>query len=359
MAEKSSAKAGSGKSKLVLRILITLAAIIIVLFFAIFFVSFANLYPNSVSPKQSWVVDGFYAQVPFLPKSPSQILSAALVNNQKLNSYSLNLKAKISLPKSLDLIVLTVDGAINHPGKSNASSKSKITAQTAQPVVANFEANTVEIGNDFYFSIDDNANFLGLNLNSLKDWQKVNTKDFEAKLGVKARSDEQVLNDVLTNWEKLYSDLLHNSLKKDLTMKDVKDNSKSYFQLTLHPDEFDLSQLLTQAGKGTVKDSTVTAWVDKKTRHLAKVIIDANLIPDKDTGAGQELHLNLSYELDKVNQKIVIEAPASFSTITSPTEFALKAGSLDLKTVNVEETGQNFVTLERLSRVLLLLPASL
>ncbi len=275
--------------------------------------------------------------LPGFPKTADQVLIRAFYESKNLQSYSI--KTTISLAdKTTKLVDLTVVGSLD----KNSSTAQISGSFNNSPV----EAQTREIGDNFYFNVNKVPTLIGINFGSLSNsWQRIDIKKFQQNLGLTARNDQQIVKDVNNYWSKI-------DLEKAASRATLMQGG-NYYLTKFNIDSKKLEDFLGTQTKLKSGQIAASVQIAKKTYHITKIELNGQLTQP------EEEKITIVYEIKKINNDQKISSPSEFQALSGPADLTLRLNGEQFSTQKIGETGSNFLTIERLIKVLLLLPKSL
>lgn len=335
--------------------------ILFLLIVPLILISYFNLYPSFVSVQSQAKLDTIVASIPFIPKSPKQVLTKALVKNQTLTNYHSQLIVKITEEKR-DLLVLNISGAIEKALARDSESKVKIVGKLSEPEVSEIDLETQHFRQDFYFKPVKPFQIAEVNFSQLKNqWYKVNLEKFQESLGLTAKNDPEILKDIneqfASSQEKLIKDNLFSKVSK---FTKVKKDGQNFYEITFALKEKDSKDFLASLNL-KAKSATLKLLINEKNFYLVDGTLEAPLEAKGNT-------LLLNYKVDKIGENIEVKPMLDAKEIKGAQELnqLIKGGESDqslqqLFTVSQDtgEVGGSFLTFERLLKVFLLLPKAL
>lgn len=342
-----------------------LAAFSCLIFAICLALSYSNFYPNILDKKLIYSLDNFVASLPLLPKTPKQILTKALTNQINLNSYSLNLTGQVKNDKDL-LVNLNVTGAIEKAGLLTGKESSKVKIES--PLVGSNEFETFEDGDNFYFKIIKAAPIQGFDFSNVaKDtWYKTDLNSFQNSLGAHSKNDKDIVADISAEFNKLRAEVSKNTFPAVKDFKEITKDGKNYYQVKLLLNNLTLSN--TFLGKKiNTRDTDLELLISKETLFINSIILNTNSISDIFGGSREKTSASFKYQLSKINQNQGLISPNSIKAIQDPIGlFGILNPTTDLSGANfftyspqAADTSANFLTMERLLKVLILLPKAL
>ncbi|HSX58117.1 MAG TPA: hypothetical protein VLE47_02475 [Candidatus Saccharimonadales bacterium] len=347
------------KSKKIIYLLVGLG--VIVLFITPLIISYSNLafLPNQAT----FAADNLVSQIPFLPKTTRQILVRSKIVNEKLNSYKTKTLLEIS-GGGYKLVSVSIDGAIKDINSEKVQSTTAFKGTTLYPVPLGFDFQTASFGKDLFFKVNQGAALPNFDTTTLgKVWYQTNLDSLQKDLKISSRDDIDIIKDEKAKLEDYLAQLLKNKNLDGAKVTKVSKDGQTYHQITLKADSEPLSQLIVGDSLKN-KEVEVTVLIDEKSRFLKSFLIKAKKL----TQDGKAVEIKFDYILSEQNKNFSIEKPQSIQTISSASDLYLLLNKS--KKPSVEEVFQalgagakeslaDFLTVERITRVVLLLPKAL
>jgi hypothetical protein len=246
----------------------------------------------------------------------------------------------------------------------------------------------VEIGSDLYFKIDKAPPLYNYDFRLLfGKWFKIDLEKSGETIGVQALDDENIRKDVEEKLEEVF-DVFDktNIFEKIKRSPDEKISDRDNYHLSYSAEASDLVEVFQQLyPMSTINktsfekmfgQTTIEAWIDKKTYFLNKMEISLDIKGTAGNSAlqavpaEQQLELKFSYVLSDIDIPIKIEAPnnarqlRSFSELlmmiqpTSSSNLLLQKQILG-SSIQTREFGNNVLFYERVLRLLTLFPSTI
>lgn len=337
---------------------------IILFLVGLLILSYSNFYPPLVDKKYIFALDNFVGAIPLLPKTPKQIVTRSLYPNKKLSSYTA--RGSVSLKgNSTDEVSLTFNGEVNKAALFGSESSASVKGKVTGALSGEIDFQTIEKGENFYFRTAGNLGVEDFDPTLLgKDWYQLDLDKFQISLGVQAKKDADIAIDISEQTKQLEEDLIEGNIFPNLKeSKELRIDKENYFQFKFSIQEKILNSASPLKGY-RLKSPVLTILINKKTLYLEKLQINSEVIADNKSSVAGELDLKLEYQISNINKKQIIEAPKTSKAITHPVDlslaFAGKTVGSDAEllaaTEKTIERGQNFLTIERILKVILLLP---
>ncbi len=344
--------------------------IILVLIFVLpILLSYSGYYPPFVDKKVIYFLDSMVADIPLLPKTPKQVITKSLIRNQSLKNYQLVTDFNLET-KKVKIAGLKIDQAVENAGSVDSKSSSKIEGEIVFLPNGKINIETIKLGKNLNFKIISVPENLGINVGKLSQkWYQINLANFQKDLGVTARNDQQIIDDVRGNFSKIQGNLIEKSVfSKVQSFKKVKINNKEFYEIKIALDE-DYLKDLPVLGQGLkIKNPVLTLWIGKGNFILTKADLSGSLASQNENSllANSEIKVSLNSELKRIGEVQNITPPNNTEEIKSPIDLSLKlqgsseeASSLLAATQTAKDLGDNFLTVERLLSVIILLPKSI
>lgn len=296
-------------------------------------------------------VDNVFAQIPFFPKTPRQVLVRASLLSKDLNSYSVLAKIKVGNEQT-DLINLSATGKIRRESQTDNRSQIKISGRAVTPVQTNLDFETVTIGDNLFFKSNLPLFISGFSTSKILGWYKLNLTEFAKNLKVDVRNEEEIINDVETKVQENIKQILD---EKNLKQKLITENGMDFYEIKTKLKNDSLTKFLVPQNQDSSSDLTIK--VEKETYNLSEIRLEKK---------GQKsVNVDFSYNLKDHNRVKEIEAPRNAQEVKNPVELYLLFNAAEkptpeslLRAVGGEtyELGTTLLTIERLTKVVLILP---
>lgn len=364
---KMSQKIAPAKFSLKLSRSILVLFAILMLVFGLLLLSYSNFYPPLLDKKYIFALDNLVASIPALPKTPKQIVTKSFYSNKKLNGYSAG--GSVSLKGSgSNEISLSFVGKVNKAGLFGSSSLTDVKGKVVGQLNGAVDFQTIAKDDNFYFRTVGNLGLVDFDPTLLgKDWYQLDLDKFQTSLGVQAKKDSEIISDVAISANKLQKDSVERNLfSKLIESKELKIDKEVYYQFKFSMDERLLNDLGILSGY-EIDKPILKLLINKKSFFLELLEINSQVTPTGNDSLKEKLQLRLEYQIFNINKEQKIETPQKSKTIVNPVEFSLafegKANGSDEElleaTSKAIDRGQNFLTIERLLRVILLLPKAI
>ncbi len=345
-------------------LLITLAILIALgLILAPVAFSYSNIL--LINPEITASNDDLIAQIPLLPKTPKQIIARAKKVNQSLNSYKNKTSLVLSAEK-VKLVDILTDGAIKNANSDKTESSNHVKGQSLFPAPVNFEFQTVTQGTTLYFKVDKGIRLPGFDTTKLENgWYQIDLQEFQKDLKVATRTDVEITRDVKKELDRYLEELrAEGSFGKEASFSEITEQGKQFYQIKLKVTKEPLSKYFLGGGLQD-KNSTLTILINKADFYLEKISLQSEkLSKDK-----KSINLSFTYDISAQNQDFTIEKPRNATKLNNPIELYLllndkNAGS-NVESLfkalggEVKDVVADLLTVERLTKVIILLPKSL
>jgi len=327
--------------------------------------SYSNIYPSFIDKKIIFGLDSLVGSIPLLPKTPKQVITKSLFANKELNDYSSS--GFVSLQSesgSNDNIKLSFKGHINKAGQFGSESSFQVLGSLSKGLSSEVNFETINKEGNFYFRTKGNLGIEGFDPSLLgQSWYQINLDKFQESLRVNAKSDRGIINDISQELEKNVQELVKNNFFSKLRKANqIQKGQDYYFQYTFTLPESILQKIEFLKNYSIAKSSLVVE-INKKTFFLEKIFFEADL-RDKNKKIKEKAILTLEYKITNLNKKKNISIPKNAKVLSHPIDlsFALAGKSKSEEeyffkaATEAIEQGQNFLTIERILRVVQLLP---
>lgn len=329
-------------------------------------------------------VDYLVASVPFVPKTPKQILTKAFEDSRNIKTaketFSLLLQSGDE-----ELVSVTIEVKLDTNDLDNIALEAQIEGKISQGgQEATVAIDLVEKGNNLFFKIDKVPTLPGYDLGALSGkWYRIDLEKAGEEIGAQVLEDASIKNDVEEKIEEILNVLDEtNIFGKIKKLPDGKAVGRDNYHLSYLAETSDLvkifQKLLPKASidKNEIEkvfgDTKIDLWVDKKTYFINQAETSFKLIEIADGATlqvvpiSQQLEVEASYTLSDINEPIKIEVPKKAQNIGSfiellmmtqptPSNLLLQEAILGVSTQTIE-FGSNVLFYERLLRVLTLFP---
>lgn len=366
MAKKQSKEKATNTKKLsIKKIILILLAILVLIFGSLLVLSYANLYPSFIDRNFIYSLDSTVASIPLLPKTPKQIVTKALMTNQEnLKSYSVSLNGTVKVADT-EILNLKTTGAIENPGFLTGRSSSQTDFESNLIGKGSFA--TFEDGSTLSFKVNAAPALDGFDFSQVKkdSWYQVDLNTYEKNLGVNVRNDKGIITDVNSEFNKIRSQVGKNgSFPTVAQFKEIKKGAQSYYSVKLNLNNEKIGNTFLGANFDS-KITSVSLLIAKNSFFITSYNLVTNSLATGEKGLNY--NFNLTYQLSNINQNQnfpsvqasePINNPLSLYLLTIPNDRTNNVGLIQAAT-NAPNFSANFLTLERLLKVILLLPKSL
>lgn len=352
--------------------LIVATAVVIAIFVLPLLVSYSNFYPPLIPKSYIYLLDSVVADIPLLPKTPKQVVTKALLRNQSLQSYSLSTNLKVATNGSnqnLTAVDLKVNTAVENAAQLESKTQTNISGSINLFDNGQIDIASVKEANNYYLNVRQFPLVPGFELGNLdKIWYKIDMNDFQKGLSVSSRNDQQIVDDVRGQFANVQEGLIKKSLFSNVSeFKKIKQSGGEFYQIKFKLDESSFTGLALLSQNSKLTNPELTLWVNTDTYYLTKLNLTGTIVPDAKTKVSDQqlLTLNLNMELSKINQGQNISIPTNPTEIKGSVDLALKVekntdtAALFDSAKSAKDLGENFLTVERLITVLLLLPKAI
>lgn len=329
--------------------------------------SYSNFYPPFFDKKIIYFLDSVVVDIPFLPKTPKQVFTKSLIRNQNLQNYHLTSKLDLDSGKGT-LLEFTATQAVEKAGSFETKTRAKIVGNINFIPGSQTEFETIKSQNELYFKITSLSRAIGINTDNLqKEWYKIDLDAFQKTLGVKARNDQQIIDDIRVEFQKVQAGLIDKSIfNKVKSFKKTKIAKHSFYEIKLVLDQnsFKKFPLLSEL---KIDKPILILWVNSESYYLTKLdLVGDVLSKNSKVETNSNLKLHFSSVLSNIGSKQNFEMPKNPTVIKDPLDLAMKStqtiGDVDklfAATALQKDLGENFLTVERLISVLLLIPKAI
>lgn len=347
------------------RLLIICTAVIVILFFVPILVSYTNFYPPFLSKKVIYVLDSIVADIPLLPKTPKQIMTKSLIRNQSLQSYKLS--SSLSLKsKTFNLVDFSAEQKINQAGSYTALTSSKIKGNIYFLPGNKIDFETRKRGSTLYFKITKAPDLSGIS-QTTAIWYKLNLMTFQDSLGIKARNDQEIIDDLRNGFQQVLSDSIDKSLfAKVESFKKVKVNKETFYEVKV-PVNPESLKALPILGQSKTDKTKLTLFINEKSLFLTKMNLSGQIVSEtKNLEKNSNIIFTLEARLSEIDKAQQVDFPPNVTEIKDSLDLSLKlskkssdALQLFTATKSAKDFGENLLTIERLTSVLLLFPKAI
>jgi hypothetical protein len=329
--------------------------------------SYTNIYPPLVDKKYIFTLDSFVASIPLIPKTPKQVLSKAITSSTKLSSYSAGATVSLKSDRS-EQIELSFAGSVNKAGLFGSTSQSSVKGTVKGELNGEINFQTVSKEENLYFRTVGNLGLPDFDPTLLgSDWYKMDLEKFQEGLGVESRGDSEIVDDISKQAETYWLRLVDSGLFSKLTSsKTLKIGGVEYLKYS-----FDIDSKLIQDfnlfNGYRFTNPDLSLLVNKKSTLIEIVELVAEVDPEKANIVKTKMNFRFEFRVFNINKEQKIEIPEATKAISGPIELSLVLEGRD----DVQDTafvgaaqkavdrGQNFLTVERILRVILLLPKAI
>lgn len=305
-----------------------------------------------------YAVDSIFARLPLLPKTPRQILVRSAQVNRDLDSY------KFSAVLTMDggetkIADISSSGSVTAAASEESRSQVQIKGKTLLPIKADFDLETYTAGKTFFFKVNKGVSLADFNTENLKGWYQLDLDSLQKNLKVDVRTEEEIIADMREQFNTYVdNELSKGSIGDRVKVKSLAKDGKDYFELELVIGVDPITKSIV--GDKNSQGTKATVVIEKSTYYISEL----RLKPVKDS----EINLNLTYKMSDQNRKVELTQPEGAKMLNNPVEvYLLFTGGAEPTAENllkafggeVKEVTTTLLTIERLTKVILLLPKSL
>ena len=328
----------------------------------------------------SRVVDITIASVPFIPKTPTQILSKAYFETGRIksgeHSFSLNVNQS-SETLTEQVLFLNISGPFRKfDDQIDFSGRASLKLSSNEH---SSEINFVEENDYIYFQMNNPPSFPNLELSGLGDnWYQLDVTKILNDSKADVRGDKEIEKTIREKTDILLRSIVSNELFERIAVlpDESIDGSGSYhFRLSFNKEETNeiVKKFIGESEGSLLNKVSIDVWVDKSRMYFNKIAIEGTIAGQPLSSASvvtlktTDLNFTLVYQLTKPNEDVAITTPGSSNELSSLLDLYLlvqpqgdqnaAAAILGVAT-NLNEFGANFLTVERLLHVLYLAPQS-
>jgi len=340
------------QNKKITKIIVFLSLGILLLGSVLCLISFSESSTKYLDKRVVYFLDNLFAQVPFIPKTSRQVLVHSSLVNKNLTSYKIDSELKVGTEK-LKIVEIKMVGSIVKLGTEHSQSQLTTKGQILFPISDTFDFETATSGKTIYFKVKKGVNLQGFTTNELKGWYQLDSDEMEKDLKVDLRGEKEITNDIAKELQ-AYMD---QALKQDLKMKEISKDKKTYYEIKAKLKGDYLSKIFFPSLKD--KDSAITLLVEKGSYFLSELRLESI--------NKSQANLSLDYKINSQNQKFELSEPKDTTKIDNPIELYLLLTAAEKPTAQnllkalggeVKEVDTTLLTIERLTKVMLLLPKS-
>lgn len=328
----------------------------------------------------SRIVDITIASVPFIPKTPTQILSKAYFETGRIksgeHSFSLNVNQS-SETLTEQVLFLNISGPFRKfDDQIDFSGRASLKLSSNEH---SSEINFVEENDYIYFQMNNPPSFPNLELSGLGDnWYQLDVTKILNDSKADVRGDKEIEKTIREKTDILLRSIVSNELFERIAVlpDESIDGSGSYhFRLSFNKEETNeiVKKFIGESEGSLLNKVSIDVWVDKSRMYFNKIAIEGTIAGQPLSSASvvtlktTDLNFTLVYQLTKPNEDVAITTPESSNELSSLLDLYLlvqpqgdqnaAAAILGVAT-NLNEFGANFLTVERLLHVLYLAPQS-
>lgn len=335
-----------------------------------------NILPFGVSR----VVDVTIASIPFLPKTPTQILSKAYFETGRIksgeHSFSLNV-IQSSKTVAEQVLFLNISGPFRKfDDQIDFSGRVSLKLSPNEHAA---EINFVEENDYIYFQMNNPPSFPNLELSGLGDtWHQLDVTKILNDSKADVRGDREIEKTIREKTDIFLRSIVTEKLFKNITLlpDELVGADESYhFRLSFNKEETKkiIKEFIGESEGSILDEVSVEVWVAKSGMYFNKIAIGGTIAGQPLSSASAvtlkttDLNFTLVYQLTKPNEDVAITTPESSNELSSlldlyllvqPEEKQNPAAAILGAATNLNEFGANFLTVERLLHVLYLTPQS-
>ncbi len=316
-------------------------------------ITYSNVSVKVFGKNLVYAVDNIFVQIPGLPKTTRGILVRTVEVNKNLTSYKM--QAKLTLESGQgNFVDITTTGVVVNPGQGNSKSLSHTKGKIAAPVQAVFDFETYNSGKNLFFKVNSGPNLDWLNSKNLRGWYQLDLTEIGKDLKSDIKTETQISDSIKVEIQKyLDTEISDNKF----TRKEVSRDGGKYYEIETTITRDPLSQAFL--GSNEKRETKVTLLIEKSSYFLKELKLTPN---EKGT-----VNLNLNYKITDQNKKQEVGEPKEAKKINNPVELYLLFTTGEKPTADnllkalggeVKEVSTTLLTIERLTKVILLLPKS-
>lgn len=331
-----------------------LIAVLVVGLIALLFpvwLTYSESSPKFLDRKIVYSVDNVFAQVPFLPKTSRQVLSRAFYLSRNLDSYKID--AIISLGEdNLKLVDIKVAGTVENPAQEGSVSQTKVQGKILLGKETAFDFETYNLGKELYFKINKGLEATGFDSKNLQGWYQLDLDQMGKDLKVDIKGEDGIAKDIHKQLQS-YLDMVEG--KETTQIEEISRDGQKYFEIEALLEKDPLSSSLYPATEPT------------KTKAILLVKKDSFLIDEIKLEQVEGSGFRLVYRISDQNKKPELKKPESAIKINNPVELYLLVNKNPQPSANAllqavggeaKELVTTLLTIERLTKVALILPRS-
>jgi len=324
-------------------------------------------------------VDITIASIPWIPKTPKQILTRVFDNKNRIQTsketFLLGIKGN-----GQDLGTLKINSQLDVKDLSKPSLSADILGEYAigqQNLRLNLSL--TEINKDCYFKVNEIPAIPSFDFSKIKGkWFAINLDNAGQSIGASSRSDSDIYSDMSGKMSELATIFDTDLARKIKELPAEKISGEDSFHLQVSPDSETMTKIFNtiypeskfpeNEVRNTFKEVKVDLWVTKnkfliyKTEILTK--LGDSTSSQSNMSASNELEVTFSYQLSEVNKNLKIEAPQGATKLKSFLDLASlietresNPGPVLGVSTQASSFGSDTLYYERLLHVLTLLPS--
>lgn len=328
-----------------------LLLVLVIIFFS--FVLYSSKSPSIFGKAFVYATDNIAAQINFFPKTSRQVLVRTANVQKNLKSYKVDYDLLIS-SKDIEVVNTKTSALVTNPVSSESKIKSSTRGFVLLPQKVEFDFDTFSTSDKTLFKINKEVNIFGINTKKFEGWYELDFDSLEKDLKVKIKREAEIIKDVNSQVEKILDEQIKNS---STSLNEEQEGGKSYYKVETVLKEDPLSKTFNPSEK---QDSKLTLLVNKENFNLEKLHLSSI--------ESSETNVVFDYKIAEHNAVPSPENPKNPQKINNPVELYLllkgdkqpeAADLLQALGGEVKEIATSLLTIERLTKVVLLLPKSL
>ncbi len=324
------------------------------------------------------------ASIPFLPKTPKQVLTKAIFETGRVKSgehnFSLLIKQKISEKEERTVMFPKIKGPFKKSEGQVDIAGTAFLGFPSEDEDAKSEINFVEQDDYLYFQVKNVPPLQNINLNKLDSkWHKIDMTKVASDAKADIRSDEEIGETISEKMSLLFDTLASEGINQKISTSDEEDiNGQLSFHYKLNLEGDLLGKIknifVSEREFGNLNNVSLDLWIEKSNFYFSKLEISGELSNDPVAASSnlvlqeQGLNFELIYELRNAGEDVEIKVPEDAKEVSSLLSLYLlvqddrseknPAGALLGAASGLGEFGANVLTIERLLHVLYLTPQS-
>ncbi len=329
------------------------AIFLLLLLVLISFILYNQTSPRIFGKTIVYSIDNLAASISFLPKTSRQVLVRAALVQKNLSSYKVDFSLKVST-EAFDIVDIESQGFVANAGNKNSQIASNTKGQIFLPEKVEFDFDTYSTAEKILFKVNNEIDIYGVNTKNFKGWYEMDVESLKRDLKVDIKSESEIIKDVNSQLETILDGQFKNSgIKLGETSKD----GKTYFEVKTVLSDNPISKTFVSPTDN--RDTDLVLLINKDTFQLDHLSL--NSVENAET------KFVFQYSLSEHNKRTVLTKPEQTQKINNPVELYLLLKGEDKPDTNdllsalggeVKEVTTTLLTIERLTKVLLLLPKS-